>query len=317
MKKQFFKKITLITLGGMLVISSCTKSPYPGYEKTEDGLYYKFFKHDEKGTKPQIGGVVHVIMSYKNSKDSLLFDSKDPKFNSGPEGVVFFPLMEPKFKGSLEEGLLMMSIGDSASFIVSADSLFKGGNLPPFIEKGSSLTFYVALKKFLNKEEVQKEQQKKMEEMKAMTEMRKNEEPKILAKYLEDNKIKAKPTEGGLYFIESVKGKGPNPKKGQIVKVIYTGKLIDGTIFDTSVESVAKAAGLYNEKRPYEPIEFTLGVGQVIKGWDEGIALMKAGSKAQFIIPSSLAYGEHGGGPIPPFSSLIFDVELVSFESAK
>ena len=63
-----------------------------------------------------------------------------------------------------------------------------------------------------------------------------------------------------------------------------------------------------------EPIKFPLGQGQVIQGWDEGIALLKKGGKAQFIIPSSIGYGKRGGGPIPPYSTLVFEVELVSFE---
>ena len=89
--------------------------------------------------------------------------------------------------------------------------------------------------------------------------------------------------------------------------------MLDGTYFDTSIESVAKEEGLFTEGRTYEPIEFTLGQGQVIKGWDEGIAMMNVGDKAQFIIPSELAYGENvrPGGPIPPFATLVFDVELV------
>ena len=102
-----------------------------------------------------------------------------------------------------------------------------------------------------------------------------------------------------------------------MVKVNYIGRLLDGTVFDTSIEAAAKEAGLFDERRPYEPIEFPLGEGQVIPGWDEGISLMNVGTKAHFIIPPALAYGSRGSGPIPPNAPLVFDVELVSASPAK
>ena len=87
---------------------------------------------------------------------------------------------------------------------------------------------------------------------------------------------------------------------------------MDGTVFDTSIEAVAKEEGVYNEGRPYQPFTFQLGIGQVILGWDEGIGLLNVGSKATIFIPSPLGYGERGSGEkIKPNSSLIFDVELV------
>jgi len=107
-------------------------------------------------------------------------------------------------------------------------------------------------------------------------------------------------TASGLEYIEVEAGTGAQAEAGKTVDVHYTGKLQDGTVFDSSVSRG-------------DPISFKLGVGQVIKGWDEGIALMKVGGKAQLIIPADLAYGDKGaGGVIPPNATLVFDVELVS-----
>lgn len=106
-------------------------------------------------------------------------------------------------------------------------------------------------------------------------------------------------TESGLEYIEVEEGTGAQAQAGQTVDVHYTGKLQDGTVFDSSV-----SRGV--------PISFKLGIGQVIKGWNEGIALMKVGGKAQLVIPPDLGYGERGaGGVIPPNATLVFDVELV------
>lgn len=319
MKKQFSLKVAFAAVSAVLVITACNKSPYPGYDLAENGVYSKFYKQNESGVKPNEGDIVKLVLAYKNSKDSVLFDSK----NKNPNGTDFieFPLSKSTFKGSFEEALSMMSVGDSASFLISADSVyiktFRAKELPPYIEKGSMLNFEVKLEKITPKEEAEKERNQKMEEQQAMAELRKNEEPKAFANYLEKNKITAKPTASGLIYVENEKGKGPKPTKGNKVKVNYTGRLLDGTVFDTSVEAVAKEAGVFDERRTYEPIEFPLGQGQVIPGWDEGISLMSAGAKGQLIIPSSIGYGEQGAGPIPPYSPLVFDVELVSFTSAE
>jgi FKBP-type peptidyl-prolyl cis-trans isomerase len=109
-------------------------------------------------------------------------------------------------------------------------------------------------------------------------------------------------TASGLEYIEVEPGTGAQAESGKTVSVHYTGKFQDGKVFDSSVSRG-------------EPIKFPLGAGRVIKGWDEGIALMKEGGKAQLVIPPHLAYGESGaGGVIPPNATLVFDVELVSVE---
>ena len=106
-------------------------------------------------------------------------------------------------------------------------------------------------------------------------------------------------TESGLRYQILQEGNGAKAEKGKTVSVHYKGQLADGTVFDSS----------YKRK---EPIDFPLGVGQVIAGWDEGVQLLKIGDKARFVIPSHLGYGSAGaGGVIPPDATLIFDVELM------
>ncbi len=105
---------------------------------------------------------------------------------------------------------------------------------------------------------------------------------------------------GGLKYYDMVVGTGPSPKAGQTASMRYTGTLLDGTKFDSSYD------------RGQAPFDFPLGAGQVIKGWDEGVATMKVGGKRRLVIPSTLAYGANPPTPaIPPNATLVFDVELV------
>jgi hypothetical protein len=106
-------------------------------------------------------------------------------------------------------------------------------------------------------------------------------------------------TASGLKYIDQVVGTGASPKPGQAVTVHYTGTLEDGTKFDSSVDR-------------QQPFTFTIGVGQVIKGWDEGVMTMKVGGKRRLIVPANLGYGAAGRLPeIPPHATLIFEVELL------
>ncbi len=109
-------------------------------------------------------------------------------------------------------------------------------------------------------------------------------------------------TESGLKYYDLEVGDGPSPQEGQSVSVHYTGWLEDGTKFDSSLDRG-------------QPFSFVLGIGQVIPGWDEGVATMKVGGKRQLVIPPELAYGDRGaGGVIPPNATLIFDVELMDVQ---
>jgi peptidylprolyl isomerase len=113
-------------------------------------------------------------------------------------------------------------------------------------------------------------------------------------------------TASGLMYIDAKVGNGPMPKVGQTITVNYTGKLTDGKIFDSNVDP---------SKGHVKPFETKIGVGQVIKGWDEGMLTMKVGGKRKLIVPSDLGYGAQGmGADIPPNATLIFDVELLKVQ---
>ncbi len=111
----------------------------------------------------------------------------------------------------------------------------------------------------------------------------------------------AQTTPSGLRYVVLAEGSGPTPVVGSSVTAHYTGTLLNGTKFDSSVDRGS-------------PFSFSVGRGQVIKGWDEAFLSMKKGEKRTLIIPASLAYGERATGPIPPNSTLLFDVELIDFK---
>lgn len=127
----------------------------------------------------------------------------------------------------------------------------------------------------------------------------------LLKTYFAQNKIKATKTASGLYYVITKKGTGEKAKKGQVVAMKYLGKFLDGKKFDANVD---------DNFNPIRPFQFTLGVGQVIPGWDEGIQLLQQGSRATLYLPSGIGYGPGGMGPIPPNSVLVFDVEVVEIK---
>ena len=281
---------------------SCNKSEFDGFTKAENGLHYQFFTQDENGVKAVEGDGVSIKIVYslkRTPNDSVLFDSK---LNSEDgTGTVRYILPKSSFPGSLEDAITMMAKNDSAAFIISADSFFLKTNkmqaLPPFAKPGDKLLVTIKMMEIKTKKDLDENQKKQEAEIAKMGEA---EKPK-LDQYLMENKITTVPTASGLIFIETQKGKGSaHPKATDEVTVHYTGTLLDGTKFDSSVDRGQPA---------------TFPLSQVIPGWTEAIQLMTKGSKAKLVIPSNLGYGPRGaGGQIPPFSSLIFEVELLDFK---
>ncbi len=289
------KKTILFAATVATVLTACKNSKFPGYELSETGLYYQFFSQNEDAKSPEIGDIMSVEMTLSNSlNDSIIFDSR--KFGKDQQ----FPLFESKYGGSIEEGFAMMSEGDSASFIVNPDSFYSFTSKAPkpaFLKEGAMLKFNVKMKKVESRADFDKQ---RANEAQSQVQVEKTK----LVEYISQKGIKTAPDSLGLYYIETKAGSGALAQPGDSVVVNYEGTLLDGKVFDSSFERG-------------DPIKFSLGRGMVIPGWEIGLSKMKKGGEATFIIPSDLAYGPRGSGPIPPASTLVFKVQLVNVVKKK
>lgn len=297
---SLFVFLLLITL-----LTSCSHNRFPGFEKTDTGLYYKFYTQTTDTAHVAYEQVVKLRMK-KYLNDSIL-DNTDTKF---PNGINQY-IREGAFKGAIEEGIQMMAEGDSASFLVSTDSIDK--YYPPQdsaqrFPKNSYLTFNVKLLDILSSEDLKKEDERLRADF---IQSRKEKEPLEMRTYIQDNHIDAKPDVHGMYLIEVKKGTGQSPKAGDSVIVNYTGTFLNGTVFDSSVKR-------------NEPFGFVMGKEQVIEGWEQALRLMKEGATATIILPSSLGYDSTGfldqkTGKyfISPYSPLKFQIELLKIKRNK
>lgn len=288
MRKNFFLLSALFLM--LSLLTGCSNAP-KGYRATDNGLYYRLFTNNG-GENPQIGDLLELTMSCSVNDTVVIL----------PLTKNIIPMTEPSFWSDFVEGFSMMHKGDSASFIVDIDSsfvnLFGYNTLPPQFSSTDIMRFEVRLDDFYPESEFRF---RMIENIKKNYPAETEKAASELNAYLEKNGVVAQPTSTGLYYVKTQDGTGEKPSKGSTVKAHYTGYLLDGTVFDTSIERG-------------EPIEFVLDVGQVIPGWDEGIALMSKGEKAVLYIPYYLAYGDRDLGVIPPFSNLVFEVELIDFK---
>ncbi|RLD64962.1 MAG: hypothetical protein DRI84_07815 [Bacteroidetes bacterium] len=198
-----------------------------------------------------------------------------------------------------EQAVAKMKVGGKATVIVPSGLAFGEQGVQGYIPPFSPVVFEISILKVVTAEEMSAQREKDAQEAEAkMKKLESDEQAKIDA-YVKANNVKATPTASGLIFIDVVPGTGDPAVSGKKVKVHYTGYLLDGKKFDSSLDRG-------------EPFEFTLGQGQVIPGWDEAVAMMRVGGKAKLIIPSKIGYGARGAGAdIAPYSPLVFEVELL------
>jgi FKBP-type peptidyl-prolyl cis-trans isomerase FkpA len=292
-------RLVPVAMLGMALMSFGACKSGGSYKKTKEGLEYKIIKDEKGDRKPAVGDVVsmHITIRYKDDKtDTVLLRTHE--MNAGKPAE--FVLGPAQFKGAWEEGITMLTAGDSASFRVPVDSIKKasGGQMPPFMKDGQKIQYDVVLVSVKSQADAEREQQ-------ANAGKQVETDSRIIQEYLAKNNITAQKTPSGLYYVTEKEGSGPNPQKGQSVSVKYTGKTLDGQTFDSNIDP---------QFQHTDPFQFNVGQGMVIPGWDEGIMLMKKGGKMKLFVPSTLAYGPQGNGPIAPNSVLMFDVELLEIK---
>lgn len=291
MRKRFVEWI--VCLCGFLIMVSCGRD-YPGYQRTGDGLYYRFIESDSLRPLPVSGDFLKLRMDYFLN-DSLLYSS------SVKEEFPRIQLKDPEFKGDILSGLAMMHEGDSASFIVRADSAWFSlyGESPSDFEirRKDKMRFEIRLEQIQSREDF-------LEEVETVYESLKSESEQEFQSYLADNQININPTEHGVYYWTTRPGSGAQPKAGDLVEVCYAGRFLNGQVFD----SVYMADTTFS---------FILGKGYMIPAWEEVVPKMHLGERVTMIIPCQMAYNDRSVGVIPPYSNLIYDIEIRNIIDSK
>jgi len=303
-----FKRFSAVFVLPVLLAFNCTAGGVKNDYKTDPatGVKYMYLKHDAKGLKPAIGDIAFVRIVYKRADDSVLFDSRS---GGRTDSTSIIPLsLQKSFHGSLEDGITLMAIGDSASFIISADSIylkaFKLKAVPPFVKAGSNLKFYIKLVRFETVKQMKDEQYALIEKRRVDAKNAQTAEGAAIQKYLADNNIKIKPwVLDSLYILQRTGTIGKQINEGDSVVVKYTGMLLDGTVFDQSDKGDG-GKGTYT-------IQYKRNA-QLIRGWIEVLGTMHEGEKVRVLLPSCVGYGPSAmGKDIKPYSPLLFEIEVV------
>ena len=302
-------KITNVLFGLMLLLCvACTKSE----KETPSGLKFTILRAGD-GKVGAPGQIIVMDFQMKDSKDSVLnvtFKEGMPIPAMIGEGDSAQIAREP---GMLQL-LRMISKGDSIMFEMTMKELLNGRPAMPGMDTTLVITYRVNVRDIMDRAQYEEFQAKLLENLASKQLVI---DTKLIDDYLAENKITAEKSESGLRYVVVTPGQGENGKPGQVAKVVYSGRLLDGKYFDSNNKEVAQANGLYNPARePYSPYEVTIDQSSVIKGWHEALKLINKGAKVTFYIPSTLAYGPQGrqGSIIKGNSILVFDMELVDLK---
>jgi FKBP-type peptidyl-prolyl cis-trans isomerase len=286
------KNSCFLIIAFSMLLTACNISPHPDYSRLKGDLYFRLIEIGEGNARISPGEIVSVDINYKTMEDSVFFRAHRR-----------FILEESPYPGSVNDGFMALTEGDSASFILQTDNFFKytlKREVPPFLKYEEKLKVNVRIKEVQTAEEYEKEKEMFLLWAKEfrMSEM------DLIRDYLEKNKLEAEAESNGIYFLSREIGSGSEVKRGKHIWIHYEGKFLNGKFVDSS-------------KKRQEPLDFVYGKDMyLIEGLDYAIGQMREGGKAVVLIPSELGFGASGSvaGIVPPFTAMIYLVEILKVE---
>lgn len=299
--KWVFNVRKITTVSDFVAANEKLRKVSNDFQTMEGGLQYKVVTLGEGGTKIAPNDELSMHVSYQVG-DSVIFDS----YAQNQGQPVPQMAMLPNKPGELTQGLFILQKGDSAVFQMDqqAYAAISGQPKQEWMKDTDMHVWKVKMVDVKSSKAIKAEMDKKQAEAKEAAKSQNANDVAAIEAFLKQTNVQDyKKTESGLFYVISKEGTGNNIAKGQDITVNYTGSLLNGKVFDSNVQE---------QFGHMEPLPLKVGVGQVIPGWDEGLQLLKKGSKATFYIPSDLAYGSRAmGDQIPANSILIFDVEIL------
>jgi FKBP-type peptidyl-prolyl cis-trans isomerase FkpA len=287
MKISFFVILVMVCI-------SCHRNPkYPEFTELGNGTWYRLHKIGEKTAKPVPGDYITVNLSYTTLNDSTFF-----------RGTRKLQIDSPAYEGSVDACFALLAEGDSATFILRADDFFSKTlrtSLPEYIPAGGSVKINTGMQNIQTREDYEKEKEAFLSWIEDFGDY----EKVVLKQFISSEKPGISPLPSGIYYVNLRPGKGKKVELGDTLTINYEGRFLNGRFFDSTVKR-------------HQPFQFVYGTEwQVIKGLEEAIGMMREGERSVFIMPSELGFGDTGSstGVIPPFTSLIFEVEILKVSS--
>ena len=266
-----------------------------GYRQNENDLYFKFLK-DDKGATAKLGDVLSMHMVMKSSDGTEL---KNTYKEHGGKSMLF-PVKFPVFLGDIYEAVTLLSEGDSAKFLIPADSMYTKifkKPLPPSVAKGSLLDFTIKVQWIKAQQDVPVPEQTV-----SLNSLQMSKDEEAIKAYFNKNDLDFKRTDAGVYIHTMSESGNEIIQKGQTLTMNYTGMYLDGEVFETTIKPDGD----------HQPITVVSGNEQVIRGWEQAFLKMRAGSSYIVGVPSYLAFGERGRGVVPSNTVLIFEINIIT-----